>query len=91
MLITSVAVCACTPIQVSIAKEPVIYQQHAYEKELFEELKQLRNRIAHEENVPAYLIFSDSSLLDLATYLPLTKNKRDVNSLSAILNISFSF
>ncbi len=61
------------PVQVRIAKEPVIYQQHAYEKELFEELKKLRNRIAHEENVPAYLIFSDSSLLDLATYLPLTK------------------
>ena len=63
------------PVQVSIAKEPVIYQQHAYEKELFEELKKLRNRIAHEENVPAYLILSDSSLLDLATYLPLSKNE----------------
>lgn len=62
------------PVQVSIAKEPVIYQQHSYEKELFDELKKLRNNIAHEENVPAYLIFSDSSLLDLATYLPLTKN-----------------
>ncbi len=62
------------PVQVTIVKEPVIYQQHDYEKELFEELKKLRNRIAHEENVPAYLIFSDSSLLDLATYLPLSKN-----------------
>ncbi len=62
------------PVQVTIAKEPVIYQQYAYEKELFEELKKLRNKIAHEENVPAYLIFSDSSLLDLATYLPLSKN-----------------
>lgn len=62
------------PVQVTIAKEPVIFQQHSYEKELFERLKKLRNRIAHEENVPAYLIFSDSSLLDLATYLPLTKS-----------------
>ncbi|MBI2284241.1 MAG: DNA helicase RecQ [Bacteroidetes bacterium] len=61
------------PVQVSIAKEPVIYQQHDYERPLFEELKKLRNRIAHEENVPAYLIFSDSSLLDLATYLPVTQ------------------
>jgi ATP-dependent DNA helicase RecQ len=61
------------PIQIKITKEPVIYQQHSYEKELFEDLKKLRNRLAHEENVPAYLIFSDSSLLDLATYLPLTK------------------
>ena len=62
------------PVQITIAKEPVIYQQHAYDKELFEKLKKLRNQIAHEENVPAYLIFSDSSLLDLATYLPLSKN-----------------
>jgi ATP-dependent DNA helicase RecQ len=62
------------PLQVAIVKEPVIYQQHDYEKELFEELKKLRNHIAHEENVPAYLIFSDSTLLDLATYLPLSKN-----------------
>lgn len=61
------------PVQVQITKEPVVYQQHGYEKELFEQLKQLRNKIAHEENVPAYLIFSDSSLLDLATYLPLTR------------------
>ena len=62
------------PVQITIAKEPVIYQQFAYEKELFEDLKKLRNKIAHEENVPAYLIFSDSSLLDLATYLPISKN-----------------
>ena len=61
------------PVQVTIAKEPVIYQQHNYEKELFENLKKLRNQLAHEENVPAYLILSDSSLLDLATYLPLSK------------------
>jgi ATP-dependent DNA helicase RecQ len=61
------------PVQTTIAKEPVIYQPLAYEKELFEQLKKVRNRVAHEENVPAYLILSDSSLLDLATYLPLTK------------------
>jgi ATP-dependent DNA helicase RecQ len=61
------------PIQITTTtKEPVIYQQLPYEKELFENLKKLRNKIAHEENVPAYLIFSDSSLIDLATYLPFT-------------------
>jgi ATP-dependent DNA helicase RecQ len=68
------------PIQVQIAKEPEIYQPLAYEKDLFEQLKKLRNRIAHEENVPAYLIFSDSSLLDLATYLP--QRKEDLSKIS---------
>ncbi len=62
------------PVQISIAKEPVIYQPNPYEKALFEQLKKLRNQLAHEENVPAYLIFSDSTLLDLATYLPLTQD-----------------
>lgn len=61
------------PVQVVINSEPVIYQEHTFEKVLFEKLKKLRNQLAHEENIPAYLIFSDSTLLDLATYLPLTK------------------
>ncbi|MEO6328956.1 MAG: helix-turn-helix domain-containing protein, partial [Ginsengibacter sp.] len=61
-------------VNIVIAKEPVIYQQHVYEQELFDKLKELRNRIAHEENLPAYIIFSDSTLLDLATYLPLSVN-----------------
>jgi ATP-dependent DNA helicase RecQ len=60
------------PVHIEIAKEPEVYQQHPYEKELFEDLKKLRNKIAHEENVPPYIIFSDSTLLDLATYLPLS-------------------
>ena len=62
------------PAKQIITKEPIVYQQHAYEKELFENLKKLRNQIAHEENIPAYIIFSDSSLLDLATYLPLKRS-----------------
>jgi ATP-dependent DNA helicase RecQ len=62
------------PVHIEIAKEPQVYQQHPYEKELFESLKKLRNKIAHEENVPAYIIFSDSTLMDLATYLPININ-----------------
>ncbi len=68
------------PVNITIAKEPVIYQQFAYEKELFEKLKKLRNQVAHEENVPAYLIFSDSTLLDLSTYLPLSAD--DLSNIS---------
>ncbi|MEP6594583.1 MAG: DNA helicase RecQ [Ginsengibacter sp.] len=63
-----------SPVNIVIAREPVIYQQHPYEKHLFDNLKELRKKIAHEENFPAYIIFSDSTLLDLATYLPLSEN-----------------
>ena len=42
----------------------------AYEGELLHRLKEIRTIIANEENVPAYIILSDASLLELATYLP---------------------
>ncbi len=41
-------------------------------QELFQQLRQLRFQIAQDENVPPYVIFSDATLLELATYLPQT-------------------
>ncbi|MBD3290072.1 DNA helicase RecQ [candidate division KSB1 bacterium] len=38
--------------------------------ELFERLRQLRKRIAGEEDVPPYIIFPDTTLTEMATYLP---------------------
>lgn len=42
------------------------------EKDLFEALKALRKQIANSENVPPYIIFSDATLTELASYLPIT-------------------
>jgi len=61
------------PLQVSTVYEPTIYQSLPYEKELLALLKKTRSVLAKEENIPPYLIFSDSTLLDLCTYLPLTR------------------
>ncbi|MBX9852703.1 MAG: DNA helicase RecQ [Cytophagaceae bacterium] len=41
-----------------------------FDSELFLELKQLRNKLADEENVPAYIVLSDATLQELATFLP---------------------
>lgn len=41
-----------------------------YNAALFNELKVLRNQLAEEENVPAYIVLSDLTLQELATYLP---------------------
>ncbi|MBK9542161.1 MAG: DNA helicase RecQ [Bacteroidetes bacterium] len=41
------------------------------EKILLDELKQLRLKIANQENVPPYIVFNDSTLVELATFLPL--------------------
>ncbi|MCK0161526.1 DNA helicase RecQ [Allomuricauda sp. F6463D] len=40
---------------------------------LFDKLKALRSEIASEENVPAYIIFSDASLRDMEEKLPQTE------------------
>jgi len=47
----------------------------SYEAELFEELKNLRRTLAEEENVPAYVVLSDATLMELSTYLPMHKSE----------------
>lgn len=46
-----------------------------YYRGLFEELKRLRRDLALEKNVPPYVIFPDTSLKEMATYLPNTKEE----------------
>jgi ATP-dependent DNA helicase RecQ len=41
-----------------------------YDPDLFEKLRSLRKRIADEKNVPAFVIFGDASLREMAFYLP---------------------
>ena len=52
-------------VQKSSVAEPV----HA---DLFKKLKAIRYDLAKEENVAAFQVFSDATLMELATYLPLT-------------------
>jgi ATP-dependent DNA helicase RecQ len=40
------------------------------DEELFERLRQLRKRLADERNVPAYIVFSDVSLRQMARHYP---------------------
>ncbi|HOO47349.1 MAG TPA: RQC domain-containing protein, partial [Deltaproteobacteria bacterium] len=41
-----------------------------YDRELFENLKALRKRLAEKAGVPPFVIFSDTSLAEMAAYLP---------------------
>lgn len=45
-------------------------EKYPYIKELFDELKQLRTQFARGENVPPYVVFSDATLIEMATFLP---------------------
>jgi ATP-dependent DNA helicase RecQ len=50
-----------------------------YEEDLLSELKGLRTSFAEKENVPAYIIFSDATLMELSVYLP-----QDISELKLI-------
>lgn len=52
-----------------VQKETVPETQ-AYDAELFGRLRLLRKTLADEKNVPPYVVFSDRSLIDMATYYP---------------------
>lgn len=41
--------------------------------ELFEQLRELRTRIAREENVPPYIIFADKTLVDMCVKVPFSR------------------
>jgi ATP-dependent DNA helicase RecQ len=44
-----------------------------YDENLFEKLKTLRKEIARQRGVPPFVVFSDVSLIEMAHYLPKTK------------------
>ncbi|WP_226581602.1 DNA helicase RecQ [Halobacillus litoralis] len=50
-------------------------QELNYNEQYFEELRQLRKRMADEVGLPPYVIFSDATLKELTVYLPETKQE----------------
>jgi ATP-dependent DNA helicase RecQ len=54
----------------AVAQHQAVTVQLPYEADLFTDLKALRFDLARAAGVPAYVIFSDATLLELATYLP---------------------
>jgi len=59
-------------VMLATAKEKADIQEQKveYETPLFHELKNIRTQLAANENVPAYIILSDATLVEIATYLP---------------------
>ncbi len=72
-------------VKKELSTKETILSEQAYEHELFDILKQVRTEVAQRENVPAYLVFSDSTLVELATYLPLTLS--DIRKISGFGDI----
>ncbi len=62
-------------------KEPI----RDVDDSVFERFRQLRREISSREEVPAYIVFSDKTLVDFANKLPLTKDEAmDVNGVGEV-------
>lgn len=54
------------------------------DNKLFKKLKELRNSIASDEHVPAYIVFADSALKDMCRKLP--SNRKEFLNISGVGN-----
>jgi ATP-dependent DNA helicase RecQ len=58
-------------IELHLAEEPLPATDIPFEDNpIFEELRQLRRKIAEEENVPPYVICNDATLREMTTFVP---------------------
>ena len=55
----------------SMGEPTAVFTSHRY-PELFAQLRAKRTELATANNLPAYIVFSDRSLAEMATYLPTT-------------------
>lgn len=60
---------ACAP-ELYESQVAVVAESVGYHKQVLTKLKQLRLKLADMEGVPAFVIFGDQSLVEMATYLP---------------------
>ncbi len=55
---------------------------HEYFKDLVDDLKRIRTIFAKRENVPPYVVFSDATLIEMATFLP--RNETEMRQISGV-------
>ncbi len=72
----------------SAGPAPAKQQAEIAHPELFNELKQLRRKLADKENVPPYIVFSDATLAELVTYLPVTTT--DISRISGFGDVKLA-
>lgn len=58
-----------------VEKKKNTYSPYQQDRSFFEKLREIRMEVARQEGVPPYMIFSDVSLEEMTTYLPITENQ----------------
>lgn len=61
--------------------------EHPHIPVLFDALRELRGVFARAENIPAYIVFSDATLAEMATYLP--QNDWELKRISGVGDLKF--
>ena len=74
-------------LHVKTKKEFIVHKDEDVDSEIFEKLRALRAEIAKEENKPAYIIFGDKTLKEMAKSLP--KNKEEMLHVSGVGEVKF--
>lgn len=74
-------------LHVKAKKEFVVHKDEDVNSEIFEQLRALRAEIAKEESKPAYIIFGDKTLKEMAKLLP--KNKEEMLHVSGVGEVKF--
>jgi len=66
-------------------KQEESYEVLSIDEELYEKFRNLRREMAHEHEVPAYVIFGDKSLKEFSSKLPTTKEEMlEVNGVGLV-------
>ena len=58
-----------------------------YIQQMFNDLREVRTGFAKAENVPPYVVFSDATLVEMATYLP--QSEHDLRKISGVGDLKF--
>ena len=74
-------------LNIKVKKEYIAHKESDVDSEIFDRLRALRARIAKEENKPAYIIFGDKTLKEMALSLP--KTKEEMLSINGIAEIKY--
>ena len=64
-----------------------LQETHDYFRDLFDRLKTVRTEFARADNVPPYVIFSDVTLIEMATYLP--QDSEQMLKISGVGDVKF--
>ncbi len=73
--------------KVKLKKPQPVKRPSSQNPKLYDSLRLLRNRLAKESSVPAYVIFTDKTIKEMSMYLPM--NKEQMMQISGVGEVKY--